>query len=220
MNMILKKQMVRRRGRAGFTLVEVIVVLVILAILAAIAIPALTGYIDKAKIKDIQMMVRTQVQGMQTMVIEQTQKDGGFKKEYNQPGDYFYSIQLNITGGGIVLNKFSYINNIHVGLLEYEKLTGDTRSFANSDQSFYVSFDRSGAIKEYYYYDRSYFDGSAELRVYYIPDINSTDPITTYYLTESKGLAPFVASLTSGYNIFKVKLQSDNATVDSFEKLN
>lgn len=37
--------------KKGFTLVEVIVVLVILAILAAIAIPALTGYIDKAKTK-------------------------------------------------------------------------------------------------------------------------------------------------------------------------
>jgi prepilin-type N-terminal cleavage/methylation domain-containing protein len=38
--------------RTGFTLVEVIVVLVILAILAAIAIPALTGYIDKARDKE------------------------------------------------------------------------------------------------------------------------------------------------------------------------
>ena len=35
--------------KRGFTLVELIVVLVILAILAALLIPALTGYIDKAK---------------------------------------------------------------------------------------------------------------------------------------------------------------------------
>ena len=37
------------RKNRGFTLVELIVVLVILAILAAILVPALLGYIDKAK---------------------------------------------------------------------------------------------------------------------------------------------------------------------------
>lgn len=38
-----------KNNKKGFTLVELIVVLVILAILAALLIPALTGYIDKAK---------------------------------------------------------------------------------------------------------------------------------------------------------------------------
>ena len=37
------------KDKKGFTLVELIVVLVILAILAALLIPALTGYIDKAR---------------------------------------------------------------------------------------------------------------------------------------------------------------------------
>ncbi|MEG1369239.1 MAG: prepilin-type N-terminal cleavage/methylation domain-containing protein, partial [Hydrogenoanaerobacterium sp.] len=49
MNKIIKK----KKSKSGFTLVEVIVVLVILAILAAISIPALTGYIDKAKDKQL-----------------------------------------------------------------------------------------------------------------------------------------------------------------------
>lgn len=40
--------MVNRKNK-GFTLVELIVVLVILAILAAILVPALLGYIDRAK---------------------------------------------------------------------------------------------------------------------------------------------------------------------------
>ena len=40
----------KRRNR-GFTLVELIVVLVILAILAALLIPALLGYIDRAREK-------------------------------------------------------------------------------------------------------------------------------------------------------------------------
>ena len=43
--------MVKIKKKRGFTLVELIVVLVILAILAALLVPALTGYIDKAKKK-------------------------------------------------------------------------------------------------------------------------------------------------------------------------
>ncbi len=39
----------RKANRKGFTLVELIVVLVILAILAAILVPALLGYIDRAR---------------------------------------------------------------------------------------------------------------------------------------------------------------------------
>ena len=39
----------KKTNNKGFTLVELIVVLVILAILAAILVPALLGYIDKAR---------------------------------------------------------------------------------------------------------------------------------------------------------------------------
>ncbi|MCR5655190.1 MAG: type II secretion system GspH family protein [Lachnospiraceae bacterium] len=38
-----------RKDQKGFTLVELIVILVILAILAAMLVPALLGYIDKAR---------------------------------------------------------------------------------------------------------------------------------------------------------------------------
>ena len=43
----------KKRNDKGFTLVELIVVLVILAILAAILVPALLGYIDKAREKQL-----------------------------------------------------------------------------------------------------------------------------------------------------------------------
>ena len=44
-----------RNDNKGFTLVELIVVLVILAILAAILVPALLGYIDEARNKQLQL---------------------------------------------------------------------------------------------------------------------------------------------------------------------
>ena len=58
------------KEKKGFTLVELIVVLVILAILAALLIPALTGYIDKAKNKDIIAETRQTVMAAQTLVDE------------------------------------------------------------------------------------------------------------------------------------------------------
>lgn len=53
----MKKKMVCREN--GFTLVELIVVLVILAILASMLIPALTGYIDKARHQSLVLMAKS-----------------------------------------------------------------------------------------------------------------------------------------------------------------
>lgn len=59
------------KNKKGFTLVELIVVLVILAILAALLVPALTGYIDKAKEKSIEAKTRNIVMATQTLIDEQ-----------------------------------------------------------------------------------------------------------------------------------------------------
>nr|WP_302656341.1 prepilin-type N-terminal cleavage/methylation domain-containing protein [uncultured Agathobaculum sp.] len=69
LEMFLKMQN-KRRAKGGFTLVELIVVLVILAILAALLIPALTGYIDKAKEKSIIAETRQVVMAAQTLYDE------------------------------------------------------------------------------------------------------------------------------------------------------
>lgn len=61
----------KRKKEGGFTLVELIVVLVILAILAALLIPALTGYIDKAKEKSIVAETRQCVMAAQTLYDEE-----------------------------------------------------------------------------------------------------------------------------------------------------
>lgn len=69
--MLERLQNVRNNKKKGFTLVELIVVLVILAILAALLIPALTGYIDKAKEKQIIAETRQTVMAAQTIIDEQ-----------------------------------------------------------------------------------------------------------------------------------------------------
>lgn len=74
---MLKKLKDLRNDKKGFTLVELIVVLVILAILAALLIPALTGYIDKAKEKQVVAETRQVVMAAQTLVDEAYSAGGG-----------------------------------------------------------------------------------------------------------------------------------------------
>jgi len=68
---MLKKLWNKKNDKKGFTLVELIVVLIILAILAALLIPALTGYIDKAKEKQIIAETRQAVMAAQTLADEE-----------------------------------------------------------------------------------------------------------------------------------------------------
>ena len=60
----------KKRNDDGFTLVELIVILVILAILAALLIPAMTGYIDKAKRTALIAECRAAVMAAQTTYSE------------------------------------------------------------------------------------------------------------------------------------------------------
>jgi prepilin-type N-terminal cleavage/methylation domain-containing protein len=59
-----------RRGRRGFTLVEVIVVLAIIAILAATATPSLAGYIDKVDTKQHILDARDKAVAVRSVMAE------------------------------------------------------------------------------------------------------------------------------------------------------
>ena len=59
-----------KNRKNGFTLVELIVVLVVLAVLAALLVPALTGYIDKARQSAVIAETRSIRQAVQTEVSE------------------------------------------------------------------------------------------------------------------------------------------------------
>ena len=82
----------KKNRKKGFTLVELIVVLVILAILAALLIPALTGYIDKAKDKQVIAETRQAVMAAQTLVDEKyANKDKGADITVSATGDVKYT---------------------------------------------------------------------------------------------------------------------------------
>lgn len=71
MKKYMKKLWEKKDSKKGFTLVELIVVLVILAILAAIMVPALLGWIDKAREKQYVLEARNIYMAAQTKASEQ-----------------------------------------------------------------------------------------------------------------------------------------------------
>jgi type IV pilus assembly protein PilA len=221
MNMILKKRLANRGGRKGFTLVEVIVVLVILAILAAIAIPALTGYINKAHQTDIKSIMKTQLTAVQTMIIDEKQRDGGFivhTYEHVTPGNSNYDPKLanayfrnvgkpsakavsnGFNSDGRILNDFT-----PVGIAEYERLTGRPKGedFAVNAKGCEVFVDSSGAIFQYRYSNYRYFGNFYEtgewLRVMYISDTNH--PYNKKIVEDSQATS---VPLKAGFNFLHV----------------
>lgn len=119
---MLKK--LKNNKKKGFTLVELIVVLVILAILAALLIPALTGYIDRAKEKSITAETRQIVMAAQTLVDEKWADDQTSEVTVAADGDVKFADIMNlaevkdgeITGTVTVTNgKITSLTYKHAG---------------------------------------------------------------------------------------------------------
>jgi prepilin-type N-terminal cleavage/methylation domain-containing protein len=77
-------KLTNKKNHKGFTLVELIVVLVILAILAAILVPALLGYIDRAKQQQIVLNAKSCLTASQAEFSSMYAKDQTTIEEANK----------------------------------------------------------------------------------------------------------------------------------------
>ena len=66
----LRKQNGRRKGEAGFTLVELLVVLVILVLLASIIGPRVIGYLGRSRAKTAHIQIESLVTAMELFHID------------------------------------------------------------------------------------------------------------------------------------------------------
>ena len=142
--------MAKKNSKRGFTLVELIVVLVILAILAALLIPALTGYIDKARKSQVVAETRMLTQAVQTEMSTIYGLNNSFQgqKDIGKP--------LTIASKtGTYLNKGGDASTGDLGNLKehYEKIVHlsevpalEKGLTASNDAYFHSFIDKKGAV--------------------------------------------------------------------------
>ena len=141
-----------KRDKKGFTLVELIVVLVILAILAAILVPALLGWIDKAKEKGVILECREVVHASQATATE----------IYGKKGDVtVFDVRASETKAEILkladvtgtIQNISINNNHIINYLRYRTADGIVVTYnIDADVRYVIGSSYSADAKGYYLY--------------------------------------------------------------------
>lgn len=170
--------MAKNNKRRGFTLVELIVVLVILAILAALLIPALTGYIDKAKKNEVIAETRMLTQAVQTELSSLYATDE-FGKQ-NSASQFTVAAKDDkpvLPSGQILTDLRSRYNDI-VSLSEVPSLV-------NSSGTFFAVADKNCAIHCIVYYDGKgyygvFYKDDGAITAYNKDELTSYDTYTQY----------------------------------------
>ena len=143
----------------GFTLVELIVVLVILAILAALLVPALTGYIDKARQSAVIAETRSILQAVQTEVSELYGKDE-YAEQVAKIPTYFTIASKD--GEPMLTDKSKQtLTNLDGRYNEIVKLA-EVPSLTNGTGKFFCLVETSGKV-----YLLVYDDGKGEIGIYF-----------------------------------------------------
>ena len=151
----------KKGDNKGFTLVELIVVLVILAILAAILVPALLGYIDRAKGQQIVLNARSCYTSAQAEMSSMYAKSQAVSDIVNAPHPQ-------------TILDTADVNDVWTGLKVGVKATAADVSKTNIHANYkvaYVEYTENGQT--------IYFDGAS-----WVETVPSTSGIITYTIKE------------------------------------
>ena len=138
--------MAKKKSKRGFTLVELIVVLVILAILAALLIPALTGYIDKARKSQVVAETRALTQAVQT----EMSTIYGLNNSFQKQKDIGKNLTIASKDGDYGDGKGQLDDSLKERYVEIVRLSEvpalEKGLTASNDAYFYSFIDKKGAV--------------------------------------------------------------------------
>lgn len=142
--------MAKKNSKRGFTLVELIVVLVILAILAALLIPALTGYIDKARKSQVVAETRMLTQAVQTEMSTIYGLNNSFqgKKVAGKPLTIASKTGAYLTMGGITsTGDLGNLKEHYEEIVHLSEVPALEKGLTTSNDAYFYSFiDKNGAV--------------------------------------------------------------------------
>ena len=168
------------KNRRGFTLIELIVVLVILAVLASLLIPALTGYIDRAK--------RDQVVAETRMLHEAVQIVAGEAYASNewQSDKTISSLMTIASKSGKKVTNPNDTGSYELFQSRYSEIVklAEVPSLTDGTGSFFAITDTKGAVHCILYNTGrgllgAYFRETGEYKVY--DEQKNIDNYTTWY---------------------------------------
>lgn len=173
----------QRNRKAGFTLVELIVVLVILAILAALLVPALTGYMDKAKEKQVIAETRSLLTAIQTEASELYAED-----KIPQDNLSLQKYPALASKNGAASDAGTYFLTSNELKENYNKIVSlsELKSLENGKGSFTCAVDGKGKVRSIIYnagngYTGLYFAETAEYMAVKASTIENAGDYVLYF---------------------------------------